>query len=97
MATATVRGLNINYEVIGDEGQSVALVTGGRRGYQEILPLSRKIAAQGYRVVLHDRRNTGASDMLIDGGEVEEIVLADDLVVDVQSPHSRRRHGSLQS
>ena len=79
MATATVRGLNINYEVIGDEGPSVALVTGGRRGYQEILPLGRKIAAQGYRVFLHDRRNTGASDMLIDGGEVEEIVWADDL------------------
>ena len=79
MATATVRGLNINYEIIGEEGPAVALVTGGRRGYQEVLPLARKIAAQGYRVFLHDRRNTGASDMLIDGGEVEEVVWADDL------------------
>ena len=79
MATATVRGLNINYEIIGGEGPAVALVTGGRRGYQEVLPLARKIAAQGYRVFLHDRRNTGASDILIDGGEVEEVVWADDL------------------
>jgi pimeloyl-ACP methyl ester carboxylesterase len=79
MATATVNGLNINYEIIGDEGPAVALVTGGRRGYQEVVPLSRKIAARGYRVFLHDRRNTGASDMLIDGGEVEEVVWADDL------------------
>ncbi len=79
MATANVHGLNINYEIIGDDGPAVALITGGRRGYQEFVPLGQKIAAQGYRVFLHDRRNTGASDMLIDGGEVEEVVWADDL------------------
>ncbi len=79
MATANVRGLNINYEIIGDDGPAVALVTGGRRGYKELIPLAGKIAAEGFRVFLHDRRNTGASDMLIDGGEVEEVVWADDL------------------
>ena len=82
MAIAKVRGLNINYEVIGDDGPWVVLITGGRRGYQEFLPLGRKIAANGFRVVLHDRRNTGASDILIDlvdGGEVEEATWADDL------------------
>lgn len=79
MAIATVRGLKINYEIIGDHGPAVALVTGGRRGYQELVPLARRIAANGYRVFLHDRRNTGASDMLIDGDEVEEAVWADDL------------------
>lgn len=79
MATAQVRGLNINYEIIGDGGPFVALITGGRRGYQEFLPLARRIAANGYRVLLHDRRNTGASDMLLDDAEVEEAVWADDL------------------
>ncbi len=79
MATANVRGLNINYEIIGDGGPAVALVTGGRRGYQELIPLAGKIAAEGFRVFLHDRRNTGASDMLIDGADVEEVVWADDL------------------
>jgi pimeloyl-ACP methyl ester carboxylesterase len=80
MATANVRGLNIHYEIIGDKGPAVALFTGGRRGYDEFIPLGKKIAAYGYRVFLHDRRNTGASDMLLDDKEVEEAVWADDLV-----------------
>ena len=79
MATASVRGLNINYEIIGDDGPMVALVTGGRRGYAELVSLSHKIAENGYRVLLHDRRNTGASDILIKGEEIEEITWADDL------------------
>ena len=79
MAITKVRGLNINYEIIGEAGPTVVLITGGRRGYQEFISLGRKIAANGYRVFLHDRRNTGASDMLIDGDEVEEAVWADDL------------------
>jgi pimeloyl-ACP methyl ester carboxylesterase len=36
------------------------------------------IAAGGYRVLIHDRRNTGASDVVIDG-ESEYAVWADDL------------------
>ena len=48
MAIATVRGLNINYEIVGDAGPWVALITGGRRGYQEFLPLAGKIAAEGF-------------------------------------------------
>ena len=79
MPTAKIRGLNINYEIKGDKGPWVALITGGRRGYREIVPLAEKIAAEGYRVLLHDRRNTGASDMLLDDKQVEEIVWADDL------------------
>ncbi len=79
MAMTNVRGLNINYEIIGNEGPAVALVTGGRRGYAELVPLAHKLAANGYRVFLHDRRNTGASDILIKGEEVEEITWADDL------------------
>lgn len=80
MPIANVRGLNINYEVVGDDGPFVTLVTGGRRGYAEFVPLARKIAAEGFRVLLHDRRNTGASDMSFDAAEVEEAVWADDML-----------------
>ena len=79
MPMAIVRGLNINYEIVGDAGPWVALITGGRRGYQEFLPLAGKIAAEGFRVLLHDRRNTGASDIELEAHEVEEATWADDL------------------
>lgn len=79
MATAKIHGLNINYEILGEDGPWVALITGGRRGYRELVPLARRLAGEGFRVLLHDRRNTGASDMLLDDREVEEAVWADDL------------------
>ncbi len=79
MPVMDVRGVSLRYEIIGDDGPFVALITGGRRGYDEFVPLARKIAAQGFRVLLHDRRNTGASDILMSADEVEEAVWADDL------------------
>ena len=79
MPVAKVRGVNINYQVIGNSGPWVALITGGRRGHDEFVPLARKLANGGYRVVLHDRRNTGASDVLIEGDVAEEILWLDDL------------------
>src|SRR5882762_9190874 len=79
MQTAKIRGVDVRYQVLGERGPWVALVTGGRRGYQEFVSLARKIAAAGHRVLLHDRRNTGASDILIEGDEVEEAIWADDL------------------
>jgi pimeloyl-ACP methyl ester carboxylesterase len=81
MPYQNIRGVNINYEVIGGSGPWVALITGGRRGYAEFIPFAHKIAAKGFRVVLHDRRNTGASDVLIEGEEGEEELWADDLVL----------------
>ncbi len=81
MATAQIRGLNINYEIIGDSGPLATLITGGRRGYREFIPLAQKIAAEGFRVLLHDRRNTGASDILIASEETEEVTWADDLAI----------------
>ena len=79
MPTASVRGLNLNYEIVGDDGPWVALITGGRRGYREFVPMAEKLAANGFRVLLHDRRNTGSSDILLAGDEVEEATWADDL------------------
>jgi pimeloyl-ACP methyl ester carboxylesterase len=79
MPVEKIRGVNIVYQVIGDRGPWVALITGGRRAHNEFIPFARKLAAGGYRVLLHDRRNTGASDILLDRDEVEEITWADDL------------------
>ncbi|MGE0253452.1 MAG: alpha/beta fold hydrolase [Alphaproteobacteria bacterium] len=79
MATATVNGLTINYEIIGTHGPFVALMPGGRRSYREFVPLANKLAGEGFRVLLHDRRNTGTSEMSIAGQEVEEAIWADDL------------------
>ena len=79
MPVANVRGVNIFYQVIGDRGPWAALITGGRRGHDEFVPLATKLANAGYRVVLHDRRNTGRSDVLIEGDVAEEILWLDDL------------------
>ena len=79
MPVSIVRGVNINWQVIGTAGPWVAMTTGGRRGHDEFIPLAHKIAAYGYRVMLHDRRNTGASDVLIEGDEGEEAIWTGDL------------------
>jgi len=79
MPTLNIRGVNIHYRVIGDKGPWLALITGGRRGFAEFVPLAEKIAAHGVRVLIHDRRNTGASDVVIEGAEGEEEIWTDDL------------------
>jgi pimeloyl-ACP methyl ester carboxylesterase len=79
MPIAQVHGVKIAYQIIGDRGPWVALTPGGRRAHNEFIPLSCRLAAAGFRVVLHDRRNTGASDILIDGDVGEESLWLDDL------------------
>lgn len=81
MPIARVRGVSINYEVFGNTGPWFAFVTGGRRGYAEFVSLAEKLATEGCRVLLHDRRNTGASEVVIAGEEGEEEIWADDLIV----------------
>ena len=79
MAETIVRGVCINYEIIGSSGPFIALTPGSRRSYGELGALSKTIAASGYRVLLHDRRNCGASDVAFDGSASEHEVWADDL------------------
>ncbi len=79
MSMIEIRGVNLRYEIVGETGTLVTLITGGRRGYKEFLPMARKLVTEGFRVLLHDRRNTGASDISMSAGEVEEAVWADDL------------------
>ena len=73
MPALNIRNVNIHYRVFGERGPWLALITGGRRGFAEFVPLAGKIAAHGVRVLLHDRRNTGASDVVIDGTAVAQV------------------------
>lgn len=78
MPVASIRGLEIHYEILGERGPFVALQPGGRRAGVSVKPLAAKIAEAGYRVIVYDRRNTGASTVAIDG-DSENDVWADDL------------------
>jgi pimeloyl-ACP methyl ester carboxylesterase len=73
MPISKIRGVNINWQVVGNRGPWIVMTSGGRRSYEEFIPLANKIAAYGYQVLLHDRRNTGASEVLLEGDEGEEI------------------------
>ena len=74
-----IRGVNINWQVMGLAGPWVMLAPGWRRGHDDFVPLAQKLAGLGHRVVLHDRRNTGASDVLIEGEEGEEVIWTEDM------------------
>src|SRR3978361_1384569 len=79
MPVAVGRGVQINYEVVGRSGPFIALTPGSRRPYTELVNLSKEIATHGYRRLLHDRRNCGASEVAFDGSASEHEVWADDL------------------
>lgn len=79
MPVATVRGVEINYELLGERGPWVALQPGGRRGLVGVKSLAHKVAEAGNRVLIYDRRNCGASGVSFDGGNSENEVWADDL------------------
>src|SRR5438093_7414625 len=79
MPIAHVRGVNLNYEVLGSAGPWVALSPGGRRGLDNVKSLAQHVADAGYRVLIHDRRNCGLSDIAIGGERSEYEIWADDL------------------
>ena len=79
MPNATVRGVTLHYEVLGTRGPWVALSPGGRRAIEGVESLARRLAEAGHRVLVHDRRNCGASDVYVDGSASENEVWADDL------------------
>ncbi|HEY4470362.1 MAG TPA: alpha/beta hydrolase [Stellaceae bacterium] len=67
MPVATIRGVDIHYEILGERGPFVALQPGGRRAGAGVRSLGEKIAEAGCRVIVYDRRNTGASGIAIEG------------------------------
>jgi len=85
MPFASIRSVQIFYETFGDHGPWLALNSGGRNSHAEMAPFAKQIAEQGFRVLVHDRRNTGASQMLFEGTDGEEEIWADDLYELMQS------------
>jgi pimeloyl-ACP methyl ester carboxylesterase len=79
MPIAKVRGVDINYEVLGSHGPWIALSPGGRRALENVKSLARRMADAGHRVLIHDRRNCGLSDIAIGGERSEYEIWADDL------------------
>jgi len=79
MPLANVCSVNINYKVLGTYGPWVALSPGGRRDMSAIEPLAKHVADLGFRVVILDRRNCGASDVVIAGENSEYEIWADDI------------------
>lgn len=79
MQLATINGVTLRYEVLGDRGPWMALSPGGRREMGNVRPLAQKMAAAGYRVLIHDRRNCGASEIAFDASQPEYEIWADDL------------------
>lgn len=79
MPIAIVRGAALNHEIIGTHGPAMALTPGGRNPLGHIRSLAERMAAAGYRVLIHDRRNCGASDVGFDPAQSEFEGQADDL------------------
>jgi pimeloyl-ACP methyl ester carboxylesterase len=84
MPQANIRGVTINYEILGSSGPPLALSPGGRNGLGNVKPFAERMASAGYRVLLHDRRNCGASDVAFDASKSEYEVWADDLAALLQ-------------
>jgi len=78
MPEATIRGVTLNYRVFGTNGPWVSFTPGSRRGFGELVTLAERIASAGYRVLLHDRRNCGASEVGIEPIASEHEIWADD-------------------
>lgn len=80
MTSATVDGISIEYEVIGERGRSWAITPGGRfsKDSPGVRELAVAIAERGNRVVIWDRPNCGASGVCFDGSS-ESAMQADAL------------------
>ena len=70
MARIDISGIGIDYEFYGDPGAPVAVVTPGGRFSKDtpgVPQLAQALAASGWRVLLWDRPNCGASDISFEG------------------------------
>src|SRR5262245_21189762 len=79
MPRTSINGISINYEILGERGPPMALSPGGRNAMGNVRPFAEQMASFGYRVLIHDRRNCGASDVAFDPSKSEYEIWADDL------------------
>jgi pimeloyl-ACP methyl ester carboxylesterase len=79
MGRATVDGLSISYEIIG-EGRPWAITPGGRfsKDYPGVRELAEALAREGNQVLIWDRPNCGESDVCFTGSS-ESAMQADTL------------------
>jgi pimeloyl-ACP methyl ester carboxylesterase len=65
VASLEVNGGNVVYEILGESGDLIVLTPGGRFGKDVpgLRPLAEALVDGGYRVLLWDRPNCGASDV----------------------------------
>lgn len=77
MSRLLINGANIEYEEFGT-GTSVVLCAGGRGDMNSIRGLAERLSGH-HRVILHDRRNCGASDVVIRGDLSEHELWTEDL------------------
>lgn len=63
--TIEINGGNVVYEILGKDGDFIALTPGGRfsKDIPGLRPLAKKLVEGGYRVLLWDRPNCGKSDV----------------------------------
>ena len=76
MATATVNGLTISYEVVGDEGARPWSITPGGRFPKDdpgLHEMATALAERGNRVLLWDRPNCGESDVSFEGSSESQM------------------------
>jgi pimeloyl-ACP methyl ester carboxylesterase len=75
MATVKIEGATISYEVIGDSGQPWVLTPGGRfsKDTPGLRQLAEALAGAGKQVLIWDRPNTGASDVVFTGPSESEM------------------------
>src|SRR5947208_4720245 len=81
MATVEIDGTTIAYEIIGEvagAGTPWVMTPGGRftKEAPGVRELAEALAAQGQRVLIWDRPNTGESDIRFDGAS-ESVMQAD--------------------
>ncbi|MEE8042703.1 MAG: alpha/beta hydrolase [Pseudomonadales bacterium] len=79
MPIAKIADGRIRYEILGEGSQSIVVTPGGRGALEAVMPLGERLAEEGYRVLLHDRRNCGASDLMLAGRLSEQELWADHL------------------
>lgn len=65
MPAIEVNGGDVVYEILGGGGDLIVLTPGGRfsKDFEGLRPLAEALAAGGYRILLWDRPNCGASDV----------------------------------
>lgn len=83
MQSIVIDGARIVYEILepaaGPAAPALALSPGGRSPMADMRALGELMCAAGYRVLLHDRRNCGLSDVGFDATRSEFEMWADDL------------------